>query len=295
MQDWFEMKDFRRKKMATSVWIPLRAIDEIEKYSRSGFEGYKVEFFGAGSLVIPVDKKEKAEKKLGWMDIGISHNHHGSVKNGKYIPTDIYEDYSGEWTGVHPVLVQRFNRNEIDEWHVHQDFVITLGLKREGDVWVSTTEGYMEVVRLWRHEDRRPYLLEVRLEHLKDYLCARQMALYVTSYRSREMILANASSIGWSETSLSDTSHEDHWEGRVLEIHEGGFEFGAEVGVFHAPRTDVDAKEDVPTFDLENQEAVDSKSCRNKFQGRKLYRIQGELWRNEWIDPASESPPYSKR
>lgn len=107
-QVWFEMKDVRRRKLATSVWIPLRAVHVIEKCGSYGYEGFKEEFFGAGTLAVPIEKQAQAEK-LGWTDVGISHEHGSYVQDHKYHPADIYENYNGEVTGIHLVLEQRAN------------------------------------------------------------------------------------------------------------------------------------------------------------------------------------------
>ena len=177
-QNWFEMPEVRRRKLANAVWIPLRAIHRIEEIGRPGHAGYKSEFYGVGTLAVSIENKREAEK-LGWMDVGINHQHSGYVEEGKYIPADIYQDYRDEFSGVHLVLEQRGNSAEHSEWHLHQDLVITLGLKREADIWVRPDEGYVEVARLSKREDGSPSLLEVRASHLRDYLCARGMALYV--------------------------------------------------------------------------------------------------------------------
>ena len=56
-------------------------------------------------------------------------------------------------------------------------------------------------------------------------------------------------------------------------------------------RTDVDTEEDIPQFfGLPTDENVKSESWTEPYEGRKLYRIQGELWRTEWIEPAKISP-----
>lgn len=49
-QQWFELKDARRKDWNKSVWIVLRAIKNIEEVGRYGFLGYKADFFGAEQL-----------------------------------------------------------------------------------------------------------------------------------------------------------------------------------------------------------------------------------------------------
>lgn len=288
-QNWFEMSEIRHRTFAKSVWIPLRAVNKIKEVGRSGFVGYKLEFFGAGSLAVPVDKKTETEK-LGWSDIGISHCHSGYIEDNEYIPSNVYKMYDGTLTGECLVLEQRGNSNEKNEWHLNQDFVITLGLKREGDVWVRPDEGYIEVAKLSRQEDSSPYLIEVRAMHLRDYLCARKMALYITSYRNRVEIFEDVAHISWKEKRLIENNDMDRWEGSILEIHEGGMAFGEKIAVFHAARTDVDPEEDVPVFGPPVDGKVKSKSWTKEYHERKLYRVEGDLWRNEWIEPASKSP-----
>jgi len=287
-QNWFEMRDIRRRKLASAVWIPLRTIDRIEATGKFGHLGNRFEFFGVGTLAVPTESKDEIHK-LGWSDIGISHNHFGCVDEGKYIPSDVSEGYRAKYTGLHLVLDQRGNSAELSEWHLHQDFVITLGLKREGDSWIRPDEGYIEVARLSKSDEGAPRLLEVRASHLKDYLCARGMGLYVTSYREHSEVVEDVKHISWPQNPHEETDEGDCWEGRIVEIHEGGMPFGSETSISHVARTDIDPLEDVPTLGLPTDDNLKSESWTKKDSGRKLYRVQGELWRNEWIDPASTS------
>jgi len=288
-QNWFEMPEVRRRKLANAVWIPLRAIHRIEEIGNHGHAGYRSEFFGVGTLAVPTEKRVEAEK-LGWMDVGIRHQHSGYVEEDNYIPADVYQHYRAEFSGLHLVLDQRGNSAENSQWHLHQDFAVTLGLKREADLWRRPDEGYIDVVKLSRTEDGSPYLLEVRASHLRDYLCARAMALYVTSYRNRVEVLQDASHIAWSENPITESDDKDRWEGRVLARHEGGMPYGEKTAVFHLARTDVDPEEDVPVLGPPTDDNVSSKSWTKEHTGRKLYRVEGELWRTEWIEPASHSP-----
>jgi hypothetical protein len=136
-------------------------------------------------------------------------------------------------------LNQDGNSAEPRVWHLHQDFVITLNLKRENDTWLAIDEDYVEVARLRREKDD-PVLLEVRAEYLKDYLCARRMALYVTSYRSRTEVVLPDAALTWTENPLRVISDRERWEGRTSEIHEGGHAFGSSMMVMHLGRTRVD-------------------------------------------------------
>lgn len=288
-QNWFEMADIRRRKLNSSVWIPLRA-RKLEKSGRYGYLGYRKEFFGIGTVAVPVDQKD-AVSKLGWEDIGISHNHSGFCDNSKYVTADVFEDYDGKYLGTHLVLDQHFNSADISEWHLNQDFVTALGLKREKDVWVRPNEGYIDVARLHRRSDGKPVLLEVRAEHLKDYLCARNMGLYATSYHSRDVVVGDDSFISWETRSSRDETQTDRWEGRVADIHEGGHPYGEKIAVFHASRTDVDESDDIPDISgVPTDQNIKSSSWEKNFEGKKLFMVMGELWRNEWIEPAKTSP-----
>ena len=289
-QDWFEMQDIRRRNFSKSVWIPLRAVFIKEQAGRSGYLGYKEDFFGSGSIAVPTIHLDAA-KELGWMDIGISHQHSGRVEDDAYIPADIYKDYRGEFNGVHLVLDQMSHDDGPHIWHLNQDLILSLGLKREGNSWICPMDGYTQVARLKVTENNKPTLLEIKAQYLKDYLCARNMALYMTHFFSRNFVTDNTSHINWEDGSKFDQNESVKWEGRVIPIHEGGKPFGEKMAIFHVSRTDVNETDDVPDMSgLPSDENTDSKSWEREFEGRKLYRILGELWRNEIIKPGKRSP-----
>lgn len=288
-QTWFEMIEIRRRQFASSVWIPLRAIHPIREEGKQGHIGFKEEFFGAGSLVIPIAQKVKAAK-LGWSDIGISHEHRACVDDGRYIPSDVYEYSRGEQIGLPLVLEQRLNRNEQPVWHLHQDLVIALELMRDGDRWICPNEGYVEVARLLRHQDGRPILLEVKTEFLLDYLCARDMGLLITAYWNREEVVEGIAHIKWKDSPKREGVVGARWEGRIHEIHEGGMPYGTETAVFHVSRTDVHSSDDVPVFGFPTDNVTEGRSWKVKHRERKLFLVQGEYWRDEWIDPGKYSP-----
>ena len=288
-QGWFEMKDIRRRNLAAVVWIPLRAARAVERVGQFGFVGFREDWLGARSLAVPADNRSDA-LTLSWDAIGTHHNHAGYVDNGRYIPADVYEDFQGRFAGVHLVLKQRGGGSERSEWHLHQDFVTTLGLTREGDTWVRPDEDYIEVARLRRASDGSPTLLETRAAHLRDYLCARSMGLVVGSYRERSEIIEDASHISWATDAVEEKGEHDRWIGRRMAIHEGGEPYGQSMFVMHASRTDVNPEDDVPVLGLPTDANLQSSSWTRQFRGRKLYRILGELRRTEWLEPASQSP-----
>ena len=283
-QGWFEMPDVRRRTLATVVWIPLRATEYIDRQGAVGRVGYREEFNGVGTVAVPLKSRDDAEA-LNWRSLGAANAHGGHVDGDGYVPSDIRADVSGTYLA----LQQRGNSIEHPQWHLHQDLTITLGLKREGNVWVSLAEAYLEVARLVSDERGAPVRLEVRASHLRDYLCARAMALRVASYRQRTEVVPTAEHIAWPEGSASDDGGQDRWKGRVAAVHEGGGAYGAERAVFHVARTDVDREDDVPVLGpWETAETV-SRTWTVKNPGGKLYQIEGQLWRTEWIEPAERS------
>jgi hypothetical protein len=245
----FEMDDLKLRRFNSAAWIPLYTCQQIEETGEYGYDGYKAEFFGCGTLAVPNVNRAIANK-LGWMEIGIRHDYTPWINDeGVYIPSDMYIDSDNDFEGVYLVLRENLERPDISELHLHQDFVLALGLKREYDTWVCPSEGYIEVAHLKRTVDGTPYLFEVRAEYLKDYLCARKMALLMTTYRERKVVTKNKPVFIWSEDKVSQNSDAERWEGRISEIHEGGGEpFGAEMAVFHVSRTDVDEFEDIPVM-----------------------------------------------
>jgi hypothetical protein len=283
---WFEMADVRRKKFDGAVWIPLRAVQKLEQIAQYGTEGHREEGFYAATLAVPLDQREAAEK-LGWMDVGIMRAHAPWIDDGEYQPVE-HEHHDGV-DGVRLVLEQSGNRDEPAEWHLNVDVVIALALKREGDTWLAMDEGYTTVARLKR-ERGRPVLLEIRSEFLKDYLCARKMALLVSTFRDRIVTIAPTNGTIWTGGRLREELPMMSWEGSTYEVHEGGAPFGARTAVLHVKRTDVDPTDDVPTMSYPGDAKVQSKSWTTQDRGRKLQVIRGELWRTEWVEPGPSSP-----
>jgi hypothetical protein len=286
-QAWFEMRAVRKRRIADGVWIPLRmAIGEAE--GDYGHLGYRSDRTNVGSLAIELSKRQEGEK-LSWSDIGL--NDHGVYAHGdSYKPAEIYERSNGIDQGTALVLDQCFDGAEPRVWHLNQDLVIALGLLLENDVWVCPREGYVDVVRMRRDPTGKIISIEIRADFLRDYLAARQMALRVTIYRHRDLIVEDASFITWPNGFLKEEAPDERFEAHAIEIHEGGSPFGAKTAVLHVGRTDVDPEVDVPLFGRGPDANLESSSWTTERQGRKLHRIWSDFWQDLWIEPAAESP-----
>jgi hypothetical protein len=281
------MPEIRKRFFDRSVWIPLREGRNLLREGKHGFLGYKEEYFGVHTIMVPLAEKSKAEK-LEWTDLSMSGSGGGCVVNGEYIPAQIYIDHGGTLRAERLVVESSGSSIECSEWHICPDLVVTLNLKREGDKWVAIHRGYEEVIIAERNEKGCVVSMLIKASYLKDYLCARKMALYATSYRSRTQVIEKSTEMKWSDPQIEKTVT-DRWEGRITEIHEGGNPYGSGFAVLHVSRTDVDYDEDIPKFEFATDETSTFKRTEGKFIGRKLYRVEGELWRKEWVEPAIQS------
>ena len=286
-QSWFEMPEIRKHFFNKSVWIPLKEARVLLREGKFGRLGYIEEYFGVGSIAVPLPQRSEAEK-LGWTDIGTRSSSRGYVENGEYIPAHTYQNYDKTLIAEQLVLERSGNLIEASEWYLNQDLTCTLELKREGDTWLAISYGYEEVARIERDKDGKAISLSTKASYLKDYLCARKMALYITSYRSRRQVVKDRIHIQWASPKVEETNT-DKWEGRVNEINEEGDPFGSSYAVIHVSRTDVDYEEDIPEPGFPTDNNVETKSWEGKFEGKKLFYVEGELWRNEWLEPALNS------
>jgi hypothetical protein len=288
-QRWYEMPDLRRRWFANSVWIPLRAAETTHNEATFGRPGYSEEVFCAGSVAFAPENRVRAEE-LGWTDIGLIHNGGPyAFSDGSYKPCEVYQYTDGANLGIDLVFVQQVSGDHPNIWHLSQDLVMALGLLQEGDVWVRPEENYTEVVRQRRGTHGDINAIEIRKEFLQDYLAARGPALRLAYYRQRMAVLDDITHLQWLKDGLFEEQAHDRFHARVFEVGSDGEPFGAGVAVFQTWRNDVDPEEDVPFFGLEGDSNTETRSTNYKRGGPKFYRAEGELWREEWIEPAERS------
>ena len=130
-------------------------------------------------------------------------------------------------------------------------------------------------------------LIEIRGEHLKDYLCARRRGLLVATFRYRREVSSNKPLF---ELAPSWDDCGGHWEGQIAEIDAGGGEYGSKVALLEMGRTDVDRDADVPVMGFPSDGSTWSTHHEFARLGPKQYVVIGEMWRNEWVPPGRRSP-----
>jgi len=287
-QNWFEFGDRRSRSMDRDAWIALRAAKKTADFPERFRSGYEDEFFGAVTAAIPTRKRKIAEKVINWHQLGLMGDNGPWFEHKTYHRADEFHTYPEDVKGTHLVLCQRGTQNEHQEWHPHPDLVLGLNLKREGDVWLAVEEGYAPVIRLSRNPDGAPDLLEIRSEHLKDFLAAINACLCVSTYRSREVIIAEKPDFPWSENPTVAEIEGQKWQGSITAINEHGLRFGEEIAVLHVGRKNFDMGQDVPEVGIEDD--FETESSTRQVRGTKLFRVWGELWKVEFIEPGLHSP-----
>lgn len=288
--DWFQMPDIRRRRLSASIWIPLRQSEELQTGGKKWEPGYFEESLSVGSLAVRLDRRDFGEK-LSWDDIGLIHTPKPyAFRDGRYKPADQYwhDEDETNFIGIELVLLNRLNSQHETEWIVNQDLIIALGLIREGDSWLRVDEGYTEVIRQRRSSKGEIVAIEIRSEHLRDYLCSRKLALRLVQYRQRLQIMSDASHLPWHREPFVEESANETFELRSYEIDRDGSPPGR-TAIFKAWRTDVDPNEDVPTFGPESDSNTDSESSEFDAKPAIAQRIEGELWRDEWVEPGISS------
>jgi hypothetical protein len=193
--EWLELGDIEKRNFRNRTWIPLLSSQRHISEKEFGYAGYRKDAELIESVVIFLKYEPKCEK-LGW---------HGVRKTGTdrawaddmsfHPPGAFYDTDDDEPIGFYPVLRKGFDTEEATEWHLAQEIEFSLGLLRRGDIWVIPDEDYAEVVRLKRDAEGYPDLLEIRAEHFRDYLCAREAALLLTGFRYRDAVEENLDAI----------------------------------------------------------------------------------------------------
>jgi hypothetical protein len=288
-QNWFEMRDVWKPRLATATWVPLFTSKVNSNSHRYAEDGFLEEYFIAVAIIFPVSCRENA-LKLPWEKVMRNPDNRPYVAKGIYYSGDTFVDRDLEMTGTYSVLEQSFDGVERRKLHLHQDVILGLGLLREEDKWTRPAEDYLEVARLERNADKKAEAVLIKAEHLRDYLAARSCGLLVATFRSRRGTFAQSPNFNWDGNKREEDIAGGRWEGSITEIDETGSPYGSEVAVFRVWRTDVDYEDEVPVFSSPDDRNVGGTSKTFRRGGQQLFLVLADMWRNEWIDPGPCSP-----
>lgn len=285
-QAWFELVDLRRRSFSRSVWIPIYGEDYAINELAYPKVGHIHELLAVGAAVIFEKHRQEAES-LDWHDFSQSDTVPFVDDQGEYHLADHFPYGAASSMGFRLVLSQYTNSLHNKTVELHHDFRMAYGLILEDNHWLKPSSGYEAVARRKRDDTGKTTFIEVRSEYLRDYLAARNAALRLYYYRERRAVMSEDPGFNWPEdNSLIDDPH-DRCQVRSDKIDSSGDFAGATWAVFGSWRTDVDPSEDVPDFsNSETQENTAYSSRRGKRNDTDIrFRITGEMWRGEWIEP----------
>lgn len=285
-QDWILHKKETRRTFSSATWVPLRASCNDENGGVKDI-GYSSEFFGCGSVAFPPEHREIAER-LSWGDIGLIRSVAPyAYEDGYYSPIDQYQYNDKEPIGVHLVfeLPQPVVGGRL--WILNPDLVVALRLIKDGENWVRPEENFVVVAREILDGKGEHRLIEIKREFLLDYLAARNLSLRLSYYRQR---VENVASLESSEyANLADQQKQRDGGRFELLIRSLDDVFGGSWALFRAWRTDVDEDEDAPVMGPESGDNTDYESSQGHRNGYEGVRIEGEFWRDEWIEHQNQS------
>lgn len=285
-QDWILHKKETRRTFSSATWVPLRASSDNEKGDVQDI-GYVSEFFGCGSVAFPPEHREVVER-FGWSDIGIGRSVEPyAYEDGYYASIEQYQHNDKEPIGIHlvfehpqPVIGGRL-------WILNPDLIVALHLIKEGNNWVRPEENFVVVAREVLDEKGEHRLIEIKREFLIDYLAARNLSLRLSYYRQRVENVAVLEGSAYENL----TNQQEQRDGGRFELLIRNLDdvYGGSWSSLRVWRTDVDEDEDAPVMGPESNDNTDYQSSKGHLSGYAGVRIEGEFWRDEWIEHQRQS------
>lgn len=285
-KDWILQKKETRRTFSSATWVPLRASINDEKGEVHNI-GYICEYFGCGSVAFPPEHREVAEQ-LGWRSLGIGHNVEPyAYEDGYYSSIEQYQYNDKDPIGVNlvfehpqPVVGGRL-------WILNPDLVIALRLIKDGKNWIRPEENFVVVAREVLDEKGEHCLIEIKREFLLDYLAARNLSLRLSYYRQRVENIATLEGSAYANL----TNQQEQRDGGRFELLIRRLDdiFGGSWSLLRVWRTDVDVDEDAPVMGPERNDNTDYESSQGHRSGYEGIRIEGEFWRDEWIEHQGQS------
>lgn len=283
---WILQASEIRRPFSRATWVPLRASLNDEKGNMKEI-GYIGDVFACGSVAFPKQHHEFAER-LSWSDIGIGRTiapH--AYTDGHYSPIDEYQYNDKEPIGINLVFEHPQPVVGGRQWILNPDLVVALRLIKDGPNWVRPEEDFVVVARETVDSDGRHLLIEIKREFLMDYLAARGLSLRMSYYRQRVENVADLKDSLYAD--LNDIREQREGGRYELRIRELNAVFGGTWASLRVWRTDVDEEEDAPVMGPETNDNTASESGRGHRSGYPGVRVEGEFWRDEWIEHQGKS------
>lgn len=278
--DWFRFVKELRRRYSTSTWVPLRA--SVERTMGSVEDvGYVSDGIFVGTAAFSSNNRDVGDQ-TGWDEIGLGSSAAPyAFDNGIYKLASEYQYHDGETVGSNFVFDSSNWNPELSSWIIDPDLILALKLVKEGNTWVCPKENFVDVIRE-EQEASNFRFISIRREWLLDYLSARHLNLRLSTYCQR---IENFSAIDSSPFKRMENAEDTHEEARrSLRVNPINSIFGGEVAMLQVGHTDFDEEEDAPDLSKWTDENTYSKTSRHNRPLLDGIRVEGEFWRDEWLD-----------
>lgn len=192
-KEFFVIRNFR--PISGRTWIPLREVSTTKTAPPTDDILATEVFVGNVTAAVKSSKRDIVDH-FKWDEMNLNP-HIAGMESWGYRSADVFTKWDADELGINLVIVQWLDELSREVWHVHPDLVVALGLLQEGDHWYRPAEGWAEVIRLKRGDDGKPILMEIKSEFLTDYLVARDMVLFCSSYSERIVVTATDPNYSW--------------------------------------------------------------------------------------------------
>jgi hypothetical protein len=207
---WFDLNDFAKSPYSRMGWVPILGMrenvtDTLEE------PGYTEQFEGVVALLFPKGM-EGAARRADWNDVWGRFPTRGGASDTTYYPPLSVELRGESHAGELLVGMVDGGTGRLSQWDLNQDLVLALQLVRIDDKWVRPEEEDVVVARVMRDDKGEPHWLEMRVEHLRDYLAARSAGVLIASFVSRRARRHDAIDLGWDSDTTRHVRDGD-WKG----------------------------------------------------------------------------------
>jgi hypothetical protein len=170
---------------------------------------------------------------------------------------------------------------------LNPDLVVALRLIKEGNNWIRPEEDFVVVAREILDVNGKHQVIEIKRAILIDYLAARGFSLRLSYYRQR---VENVAAVEGSEYESLENHQNERDQGRFeLLVRNLNDVYGGTWASLRVWRTDVDEEEDAPVLGPEGDGNTDFEKSEGVRTGPKGVRVEGEFWKDEWIDHQGQS------
>lgn len=287
-KDWFEFSTELKRRYKNATWIPLRACLTNSNEVRLNQVGLIEDGIYVGTAAFPPDRMAEAEH-CGWHEIGIGTTPSPfAYEDGQYKRADEFQYNEKQTIGSNLVFERRISAIGKRNWIIDPDLTLALKLFPDGDNWIAPDENFTIAVRTKQDHDGNSTLVEIRKDFLLDYLAARNLNLRMSIYRQRVMTVNALSETPYDSVGTLDEQRDGARFSLLIRTLDQIY--GGEAAVFHVWHEDFDHRQDSPKLDASSGKRTGGASKTVKGRAYSGFRIEGEFWRDEWIEHNGYSP-----